>query len=222
LLSNEILRSRLKSFLVVIAYSIYLPFIFQLAFRFGESLIFGFFCFLAYAVTARRQMLFILLLLLCSLQRTDVAFTSVFFKIVYDFFEHGKKYRSVFINLTLFIIPWGVIYGITNLYNLKTANVFFARTPELIWTNLRFLPVLFFCYLPIFVLSAIRLTKFDRKVHYLLLGLAPYLSVMYVIGGFTETRLLHPLIVTLVIGIISSVRDTEIRDFIDSELNVKT
>lgn len=222
LLSNEIFRSRLKSFLAVVFFSIYLPYIFQLTHRFGEAFIFGFFCFLAYAVIARKQMLFILLLLLCSLQRADVAFTSVFFKIVYDFFEHGKKYKIVFINSLLFVIPWIVIYGITSLYELNTAPTLLAETPKVIRTNLRFLPVLFFCYLPIFVLSAMRLTKFDRKVHYLLLGLAPYLSVMYVIGGFTETRLLHPLIVTLVIGIISSVKDTEIRDFVDSELTPKT
>ncbi len=123
--------------------------------------------------------------------------------------------------MSLFIIPLFIIYGITNLYDLKTAHVFFARTPELIWTNLRYLPVLFFCYLPVFILSAIRLTKFDRKVYYLLLGLVPYLAVMYVIGGFTETRLLHPLIVTLIIGVFSSYKDTDIHDFVDSELSFK-
>ncbi len=222
LLADKILGSKLKAFLAVIFYSLYLPYIFQLTFRFGEAFIFGFFCFLAYAVISGRQMLFAGLLLLCSLQRTDVAFTAVFFKLVYDFFNYEKKYKTAFVNILLFIIPAGMIYGITNLYKLDTASELLAETPKLLWTNLRYLPVLIFCYLPISVLSIMRFRKFDRKVYYLLIGLIPYLSVMYFIGGFSETRLLHPLIVTLVIGIISSMKDTDIHDFVDSELSLKT
>jgi hypothetical protein len=222
LLSNEIFRSRLKSFFVIVFYSIYLPYIFQLPHRFGEALIFGFFCFLAYAVLARKQILFIGLLVLCSFQRVDIAFISVVFKIIYEFFEHGKKYKTVFVNSLLFIIPWIVISWITNFYKLNTADALLEPGLQLIRANIRYMPVIIFCYLPISVLSVMRFRRFDKRVYYLLFSLLPYLSVVFVIGAFSESRLLHPLIVTLIIGIISSVKDTEIHDFVDSELSVKT
>ncbi len=222
LLSNEILGSRFKSFLVVIFYSIYLPYIFQLPHRFGEAFIFGFFCFLAYTVLARKQMLFIGLLFLCSLQRVDVAFTSVFFKIIYEYFFFEEKYKTAFVNALLFIVPGIIIYGITAYYELKTANYLLGFTPQLIRSNTRYIPVLLFCYLPISVLSVLTFKRFDKKVYYLLFGLLPYLAVLFAIGGYSETRLLHPLIVTLVIGIISSLKDTDIYDFVASELSLKT
>ena len=133
-----------------------------------------------------------------------------------------KRQGTLFVNGLLFIIPAAIIYGITAYYELKTANYLLGFTPQLIKSNTRYIPVLLFCYLPISVLSVITFKKFDKKVYYLLFSLVPYLAVVFAIGGFSESRLLHPLIVTLVIGIISSLKDTDIHDFIDSELSLKT
>ena len=219
LLGNDILKSKMMSFLIIITYSLYLPYIFQISTRYGETLIFGFFSFLAYAVLSKKQILFIILVLLCSAQRPGIAFTGVLFKVIYEYSFDNKKYRRLFVNILFFIIPIAITSLISMVYNLNAYNFWLEHTVKHINNNTKYMPVLLLSYCPVFVLTAFNFRKFDKKIYYLIACLIPYLSMVFFLGSFAETRLLHPLIVVLIIGILSSVKGANIKTFIDNEFS---
>ncbi len=220
LLSNELLKSRLMSLFLVIIYSVYVPYIFQLPGRFGEIFITGFFCWLVYTALKKQLAAFILLLILASFQRVDVAVTGLFFKFVYEWIQGQNKIKVLLYNSLLLIIPYVIISSITKTYQLDLAGAYVSmeRIIKYVRGNTGFLPVLFLCYMPIFLGTISRFRKFDKRVCYMLFSLGPYLLYVFTFGGFSETRLLHPLFVTLLLGIFSSITVPDVKEFLNKNL----
>lgn len=220
LLSNELLKSRLLSLLLIIIYSIFVPYIFQLTARFGEILIVGFFCWLVYTALKKKQALFVLLLILASFQRVDIAVTGLFFKLIYELIQDKNKIKVLLFNSLLLVIPVAIILWITRVYQLDLAEAYvnMERIIKYVRGNTGFLPILFLCYLPIFLGTIKRFKQFDKRVYYMMIALLPYLLYVYTFGGFSETRLLHPLFVTLLLGIFSSVTLSDVKGFLNKHL----
>ena len=186
--------------------------------RYGEAFIPGFFCFLFYSVIAKRQRLFVLMLLLCWFQRIDIAYTAVFFKILYDYRFYGKKVKTAFLNSLFLLIPSGIFLMLTNVYNLRTVSGYLNTALQYIRGNMTVVPIILCYYFPVFILSIARFKHFDKKIYYMLAGLIPYFLILFWAGSFNETRLLHPFVITLLIGITSSVNNSDIKGFVNSEL----
>lgn len=215
-LSEKILQSSLRAFLVVVSFSIFLPNIFQFTFRYGEAFIFGFFSFLVYAVLSGKQMLFVVLLFLCSFQRADVAMTAVIFKMIYDY-SALKRYRASVLDLVLFGIPVAVVSLVTYVYKLSPVKSMVELASTQMLPNIMYAPYVFLLYSPVFVFSFLGWRRFDGLIYLILLSLVPYLMVISVLGQLAESRLIHPLIVTLIIGMFSAVGKDDIRDIVDDD-----
>ena len=217
LLSNEIFGSRLRAFLATVGYSIFLPYIFNLPHRWGEAFIPGFFCFLAYCVLARKNPLFLVMLILCAFQRPDIAAVSVLLKIIYDYKQFKKKYLMLLYNLALIIVPIFINYTLVTYLKLDTYGLYTSYGLKYVKGNTITIPFLILYFFPVLITAAVRFKNFDKKVYYLLFSLLPYLAVTYVIGGYSETRILHPLVAALIIGVFSSIDTQTIAAFVAAD-----
>lgn len=203
LLAEVILPSTLLAFLAVVAYSVYLPHLFQLAFRFGEALIVGLFSGLVYAALTGRTSLFLALLVVASFQRVDVAVTGVVFKALRDY-DISKRFAAIARNAALLAIPAGIASVLARFYAVDVTPSLLELAATQLPRNVRYLPYLVLTYLPVFVLAAWRFRAFRREIYLTLGALVPYVAVVAVLGSFFESRLLHPLVATLIIGVFST------------------
>lgn len=218
LLSVVFIHDKRYSILSVISFAFFTPYALQMNQRYGELLIFGFYAALLVCVLRGKYFLYILFLILASLQRPDIAVASVFFKITHSFFIK-KKHGQAILDLAYFFIPIGVFLLISRVYGFtsaayKSAYVqwLFVRPIE----NMKFLRFIILMYFPLVALSFWAFRYFGRELKLVILSLIPYLLMLVFLSSFAESRLLFPLFIILNIGIIKAVKDSGI---LDSQIN---
>lgn len=211
LLSQVLIEDKRYSLLSVISMAAFTPYALQFEQRYGEMFILGFYSILLFLIIQRRLFWYMIFLALASLQRPDIAVASVFFKILHTLLVRRKAW-NIFYDLLLLSIPILTFYLISKYYNFSNASYresyvqwLFIRPIE----NIKSLRFILMMYLPIFILTFVTFSGFSRMVRLILASLIPYLIMLSFLGSFSESRLLMPLFSILIIGIIISLKNSD-------------
>lgn len=205
LLSKNIIKDDIFSLLAVVGVSIFSPLAFQhAASRFGEVLLIGLYPMLVLLALEKKEILFIIMISIASLQRPEIAICSIVFKLLYNVLDR-RNYWMMALNFTLLIVPFAIVGIINYFYDISTAKYIMSEA----WRTLNNLKYIWFYALvfsPILILSVSNFKRFGGIVYLMLISLMPYLIAITIAGGFAESRLFLPLATICIIGICSSIK----------------
>lgn len=204
LLSYALIGDKNYALLSTLAMSVFTPYGFQLLGRYGELLILGLYSVLLFFILMEKPVYYIAFLIIASLQRPDVALSSVFFIVIYHLFI-ARRYRMLILDLMLMPVPVVTALFIKHIYGIKFESyldVFFTIGLRRFLENAKAVPSLIFMYAPVIILGAALFRSFDRKVKLILLSAAPYLIMVTMFGSYSEPRLLFPLFSVTIIGVV--------------------
>lgn len=212
LLSQKIVLDCRYSLVSVIALSIFTPYGFQLVHRFGELLLIGFNAILLYCILVNKLSYYTFFLIITSLQRPDIAISSIFFKMFHTIFVE-KKYINLFRDISFLLIPVCIYLYIYKFYSLNSHEfylIFIAALKQKVLWNIHVSKYLLVMYFPIIFLSIFFLRFFDKTIKLIFIASMPYCIFVFFLGNYAESRLLLPFFSILIIGIIKVVKDKKI------------
>lgn len=205
LLSKKIVKDDAFSLLAVMSTVIFSPLAFQHALhRFGEVLLIGFYPMLIFLILEKKELLYIAMLFVASLQRPELAICSILFKVIYDWLNK-QGYMKLIYNISIMIIPFLIVGIINYYYNISTAKYILAEAYRTL-QNLQWFWYYVLVYSPVVFLSICNYKKFGRLIYLMLFSLIPYLISITIAGAFAESRLFLPLATICIIGICFSVK----------------
>lgn len=206
LLANSIIRNPVAALLAVAGMSLYVPFAFSSPFRVGETLIFGFFAAIAWAVLTERRLLFLILVALASVQRPDMSASGAGFGVLYWLWDRRDwRLPTVVICAVGLAIPFMGAFSVTHYYHVTDFSELTNYLPVKWLWNLKDSRIVVLMALPL--VGAIRIfrVRFERVIWIMTASLVPWLAFCVFFCNFSETRHFFPIIAVVIIGITLSI-----------------
>lgn len=183
---------------------IYLPLLIMPVFTFGQALLIGSYASIAFAVLRQYPFLFIFFVVLASFIRPEIAVCGVFFKWIYErFVLHRRAWTTRLVTLTAFAIPFAVFFVTCTVFGLNDPVDYTGDMAIRFRFNLLSLRTMILLFSPVFVLWSLQKFAWNRICKLMFLSLLPYLGLVFLVGSFTESRLLLPFMHVLILNVAS-------------------
>lgn len=209
LVAQSIINDDRYSMAVLFFVSIFTPLAYQLASRrYGELLSFGFYMFLVYLVSKKREFSFLLVIIIASLQRPEMAISAVFYKLISNYHEDKSIYKT-FYNLLMITIPFIILALINIFYKINTVGYVKTFLFTQIIASLKGVFLYWPVFAPLLLLTFFNFRYFGWRVKAMLIALIPYLLVITCTGNYSESRLFIPFVAVLTIGVFAALKNKE-------------
>lgn len=205
-LAKKVSGDPVAALAAVVLMALYVPFAFSSPFRAGETLIFGFYCAIAWAVLADARVLFLLLIALASLQRPDMSASGAGFGVLYWLWER-RDFRPSTLALCAagIALPFMGAFSVTHYYHVTD----FTELTDLLavkWMwNVKDSRIIVLMVLPLVASIRIFKVRFERIVWVMIASLVPWLVFCIFFCNFSEPRHFFQVIAVVIIGITQSI-----------------